>query len=93
MNSAFQYWFDYIVRNGTFVEATASSVAVWEIQLDNGNTVRALTNVWDHIQVCTFLFGIKTPVKTYCTYCICVENNFDPNDSSLRPLISLRKII
>ena len=44
MNSCFQYWFDYIVRNGIFIPQQGGLIPVWTIIVNNNDYCESFYN-------------------------------------------------
>lgn len=97
--NTFNYWFNYIVRNGKFVENTYGND--WKIYCNKFKkneryeyTAFYIPNSDNVIEATMGILCQCSPLSSNVSYYrMFVQKNFDPNHSSLKPLLSMRKII
>ena len=86
--NTFDYWYDYIVRNGRFINESATNVAMWRISTVNGTTINAFFNNFRSIQIYRVANGQLFPSIVISE---CGDLYSDLNE--IKDLISLRALV
>ena len=84
----FNYWYEYIIRNGEFVK-TACGNSSWKVFSGSKNKRYEYTAMKKTIGICCRNW--QPPYDANGR--MFVEENFDVNHPSIKPLISMRKIV